>query len=215
MKTKKTIALVDDHDLFRKGLIALLKEFEEIEVLFEAGDGQDLLDKLKAKKPQVILLDITMPVMNGIEAIVQIRNKYPDIKIIMLTQHTDEQTIMHLMEKGAHGFLPKSADIEIIIDSIYSAIEKGYFFTEEVSKAMAKGASAKSRSKSPFTLASLSKSEVEVVKLICKQLSIIDIGAKLCLSPRTIDSYIKKIYQKTGAKKREGIVFYAIENNLL
>lgn len=215
MRTKKTIAIVDDHDLFRKGIISLFKEFPEIQILIESGDGQDLLNQMKTKQPDVILLDISMPEMDGIQAIDKIKRKYPDVKVIMLTQYTDEQTIYHLMEKDANGFLPKSADIETIVDAIYSVVDKGYYFTDTVSKAMVKGASNRQKSKPGFHTPSLSPREIEVVKLICKQMSIIEIGQKLCLSPRTIDSYIKNIYEKTGAKKREGIVIYAAKNNLI
>lgn len=215
MRTKKTLAIVDDHDLFRKGIISLLKEFPEIQILIEAGDGQDLLNQMKTKRPDVILLDISMPIMDGIEAIDKIKKKFPEVKVIMLTQYTDEQTIYHLMEKDANGFLAKSADIETIVDAIYSVSDKGYFFTDEVSKAMVKGASNRQKNKLDFHAPSLSPREIEVVKLICKQMSIIEIGQKLCLSPRTIDSYIKNIYEKTGAKKREGIVIYAAKHNLI
>jgi two-component system response regulator DegU len=215
MKARKTLALVDDHDLFLKGLNSLLKEYEELEILFQATDGNDLLNKLKNKQPQVILLDIRMPGMDGIEALGQVRQKYPNIKIIMLTQHTEDQIIYHLMEKGANGFLAKNTDIEIVVDAIYSVIEKGYYFNDPVSKALAKGASNHKKAVLPFNACSLSDREIEVVKLICKQMTIKEIAETLCLSPRTIDTYKENIFQKTGAKNNVGVVFYAIQYNLL
>lgn len=212
---KKTLAIVDDHFLFRKGLISLLKEFKELSVIIEAKDGQDLVDKLKTKHPDVILLDIQMPVMDGIEAIIQVRKKYPDIKIIVLTMHSEEQMIFHLMEKGANGFLPKDTDIEIVVDAIYSVIEKGYYFNDKISKAMIKGVTENKKALLPTHLSALSAREIDVVRLICKQKTIKEIAEELCLSPRTIDTYRENIFHKTGAKNIVGIAFYAIQYNLL
>jgi two-component system, NarL family, response regulator DegU len=215
MRAKKTVAVVDDHTLFRKGIVSILKEFEEIDVIMQAGDGKDLLNQLKHKQPQVILLDIRMPVMDGGEVIPIIREKYPEVKIIMLTQYFDDSTIYHFMEKGAHGFLPKEIDIEKVVDSIYAVIEKGYYFSEDVSRAMAKGAANKRKVVKPFAACTLTDREIAVIRLLCKQMKIKEIAEKLNVSPRTIDSYMEKIYEKTGAKSREGIVFYAIEHKLL
>lgn len=215
MRPRKSIAIVDDHDLFRKGIISLLKEFPEIDVIIQAISGQDILNQLKIKQPDVILLDIQMDVMTGLEALPLIKQKYPNLKIIMLTQHNDDQTIYHLIEKGAHGFLDKKEEVETIVDAIYSVLDKGYYYTEKVQKAISKGAASKQKNKLPFSACTLSEREIEVVKLICKQLGIKEIAEKLCLSPRTIDTYIENIYTKTGAKKTAGIVFYAIEHRLL
>lgn len=212
---KKTLAIVDDHFLFRRGMISLLKEFKELSVIIEAKDGHELLEKLKTKQPDVILLDIQMPVMDGIEATIQIRKKYPNVKIIMLTMHSGEQMIFHLMEKGANGFLPKDADIEVVVDAIYAVIEKGYYFNEKVSKAMVKGVAGNKKTTLPFHLPALSAREIDVVRLICKEKTIKEIAKELCLSPRTIDTYRENIFQKTGAKNIVGIAFYAVKYNLL
>ena len=215
MKIKKTIAIVDDHSLFRKGIMALLRDFEEIDVLFEAGDGNELLSLLKIKQPQVILLDISMPGLTGIEITTTLKQKHPSVKVIILSQYFDNQTIYKLMQKGANGFLPKDADIETIVDAIYMVTEKGNYFTEAVSEALAKGAISSEKIKLPFNSPALTNREIEVLRLICKEKTIKDIGTILHLSPRTIDTYIEKLYQKTGALKREGLVFYAVDHGLL
>ena len=130
MKAKKKIALVDDHDLFRKGLTSLLKEFEEIDVMMQAVNGKDFFEQLgkltPSRHPHIVLLDIQMPVMDDIQTTVMLRRKYPHIKIITLTMHNEEQLVYSLMEKGANGFLEKNTDIEIVVDAIYSVLEKGY-----------------------------------------------------------------------------------------
>ncbi len=219
MKLKKRIALVDDHDLFRKGMGSLLKEFEEIDISMEAVNGKDLFNQLTnlspAKHPHVILLDIQMPEMDGIETTMQLKKKYPGIKIIMLTMHNEEQLIYSLMEKGANGFLEKNTDIEVVVDAIYSVIEKGYYFNDYISKAMVKGVSNHKKMIRFNTVNALTDREIVVIRLICQQKTIKEIAEELSLSPRTIDSYRENIFLKTGAKNMVGIVFYAIEHNLL
>src|SRR6478672_11980134 len=116
MKSKKTIAVVDDHSLFREGLVSLLKEYDEFEVVLQASNGKELMDGLKKEKPQVILLDIEMPIMDGIETTVQIKKKYPNIKVIILTMHNEEGLVFDLMGRGANGFLPKDKSVEFVID---------------------------------------------------------------------------------------------------
>lgn len=215
MKIRKTIAIVDDHSLFRKGIMALLRDFEEIDVLFEAGDGNELLSLLKTKQPHVILLDISMPGLTGIEITTTLKQKHPSIRVIILSQYFDNQTIYKLMQKGANGFLPKDAEIETIVEAIHMVTEKGNYFTEAVAEALAKGAISSEKNKLPFNAPALTNREIEVLRLICKEKTIKDIGTILHLSPRTIDTYIEKLYQKTGARKREGLVFYAVDNGLL
>jgi len=117
------------------------------------------------------------------------------------------------MEKGANGFLQKNTDIEIVIDAIYSVHEKGYYFNENISKAMVKGVT--NHRKMLSSVGTLTEREVDVVRLICKQKTIKEIADELALSPRTIDSYRENIFQKTGAKNMVGIAFYAMEHNLL
>lgn len=214
--TPKSIALVDDHVLFRNGLKSLLLEFQEINIVIEASDGNELLAQLKTKPVQVILLDIKMePGMNGMDALEQIRQKHPEIKVIMLSQFDDDQTIYHLVEKGAHGFLDKKEDIETIVDAVYAVMGKGYYYTEKVQNAISKGTATKHKVKHLQNICTLSEREIEVVRCICKQMSIKKIAEKMHLSPRTIDTYIENIYLKTGAKKVAGIVLYAIEHRLL
>lgn len=216
MKAKKTIAIADDHSLFRDGIKAMLKEFPEIHVMFEANSTNDLLQQLKGKQPQVILLDISFGEgQTGSDVIETIHQRYPDIKILILSQYYDDQTIYHVMEKGASGCLPKTLDIEVLVDAVYSASERGYYFTEKVSQAMAKGATMRKKVKLPFNQPTLTDREIQVIRLICKEKRIKEIADHLCISPRTVDSYIEKIYEKTGVKKREGIVFYAMQHGLL
>lgn len=215
MKLKKTIAVVDDQYLFRQGLISLLKEYDELDVIMEASNGKELFEKLKGKQPDVVLLDLEMPVMDGIETTIALKSNYPAVKIIILSMHTDDEFIIHLLEKGASGFLPKDKDIEEVVNAIYSVLENGYYFDARVSSAMLKGLVQSKKVIPSFSAQHLSEREIVVVNLICKEYTNKEIADKLCLSPRTIDSYRETILLKTGAKNTAGIVMYAVKYNLL
>lgn len=130
------IGVVDDHELFRSGVVALLNDYREMEVVIEASNGKDLFAKLKRNTPHLILLDIEMPEMNGIETTLLLKKEYPQIKIIILTMHNEDEFIFDLMSKGASGFLPKDKSVETVVDAIYSVMEKGYYYTDEITQAI-------------------------------------------------------------------------------
>lgn len=215
MKFKKTIAVVDDEVLFRRGFIALMEQFRHIEVMFEAENGKDLFEKLKVRKPDVIFLDIEMPVMDGIEATVKVRERYPDMKIIILTSYASRELMFSLIEKGANAFLSKNTDIRTVSKAMNTVIEKGYYFDYEVSQAMVSGIVSKSKVAPIASNQKLSCRELEVLKLICRQLTNREIADTLCLSPRTIDTYRENIFEKTGSKNAVGVALYAIKHNIL
>ncbi|MES2140921.1 MAG: response regulator transcription factor [Bacteroidota bacterium] len=215
MNLKKTIAVVDDQFLFRQGLISLLKEYDELDVIMEASNGKELLEKMKEKRPDVVLLDLEMPLMDGIETTIAIKNRYPKVKIIILTMHTDEEFIIHLLQKGASGFLPKDKDIEVVVDAIHSVIENGYYFDGHVSNTMLKGLVSSKKINPSFSNQYLSEREIAVVNLICKEYTNKEIADKLTISPRTVDTHRENILLKTGAKNTAGIVMYAVKYNLL
>jgi DNA-binding NarL/FixJ family response regulator len=212
---KIRIAIADDQLLFRQGLIALIKDYEELDVVIEAADGKDLLDQLKKKKVDLVITDLEMPVMDGIEATESIRNKYPDVKILALTMHDEDSFVVHLIEKGANGFLLKDYDIELIIDAIYAVIENGYYFNDRVSRAMVKGLVKAKKIIPKFKNIQLTKREIEVIELLCKEYSNKEIAEKLYVSPRTIDGHRERVMRKVGAKNIAGIIMYAVKNNLV
>ena len=214
-----TIGVIDDQHLFRQGIISLLKEFAGFKVVMQASNGKELLDELKEtpKKdiPDVLLLDIEMPIMDGIEATIALRKKYPEIKIVILTMHNDEEMIIHLIENGANGFLPKNSDIEIVADAIVSVKENGYYFSDHVSKVMVKGLVVSKQIKPSFNSINLSDREIEILTLICKEFTNKEIAEKLNLNARTIDEYRNRLLKKIGAKNTAGLVMYAIKNHIV
>lgn len=215
-KDKINIAVVDDQQLFRQGLISLLRETKNLNILFEAENGEDLFGKLKSAKtlPDVILLDIEMPVLDGIEATIRLKLKYPDIKIIILTMHDEEEMIVHLIEKGAHGFLPKNEDIESVIDAIFAVHENGYFFNDRISKAMVKGLVHSKKIKPTFKDVELNEKELEIIRLLCKGLTSPEIGKLMHFSTKTIHNNRLDLIKKLGVKNTIGLVMYAVKKGL-
>lgn len=196
-------------------MISLINDCKNISVLFEADNGKELLDKLKTEKPDIILLDIEMPEMDGIEATSIIRKKYQDIKIIMLTMHDDTALIYDLLHKGVNAYLTKCAEPKNVIEAITTVYEKGYYLDDKAIKALTRGLGENTPFKSTFSTIALSQREIEVVKLICNEFTIKEIADKLNISPRTVDTYRERIFTKTSSKNIAGVVMYAIKNNLV
>jgi DNA-binding NarL/FixJ family response regulator len=215
MKKKIKLALVDDQALFRKGMISLISEFGEMEIVIEAQNGKEFIDALKKEKPDVVLLDLEMPEMDGIEVTKYLHKKYPQIKIIILTMHDDEEFVLHLAENGAHGFLLKNSNVETVIDAIYAVIAGKYYFKEDISALLVKGLAKSAKAKPGFTDSVLTDREIEVVKLICKEFTNKEISEKMGISLRTVDGHRERILQRIGAHNTAGIVMYAVKHNLL
>jgi DNA-binding NarL/FixJ family response regulator len=209
MKTKIKIAVVDDQQLFRKGLVALLREFEEIEVVIEAASAMELMDKLKIQRPELIVLDYKMPVFNGLQTTEMIRQKYPDIKILILTMFDEGSIITDLVEKGVNGVLLKGCEIDLLIEAIHIIRDNNYYFNEYFPEKLL----PHPERRKDHSL--LSPREIEIIRLLCKELTNKEIATKLFISARTVDGHREKILRKIKAKNVTGIVMYAIRNNLL
>jgi DNA-binding NarL/FixJ family response regulator len=215
MNKRINIAVVDDHAMFREGIVGLLKEFPEIRITFQASSGKDLLDQLKKHEPEIILLDIEMPEMDGIDATIEVRKKYPHIKIIILTMHTEEELIYDLLKKGANGFLPKDKSVENLVDAIYNVLEKNYYFNEQITKAMALGINGENNKQLAMQKAALSDREIEIIRLLCREYSNKEIAKAVFLSERTVEKHKENIYIKTQSKSAYGIILFALKHGLI
>lgn len=212
MKEKINIVITDDHKLFRKGMVALIEDFEFIGEITEAGNGAELLGVLAGMKqpPDVILLDLKMPVMDGVEAHEKIRQLYPEIKVIILTMEDDEQYILHLISEGVNGYLLKNADPEEVETAIIKVMEKGLYFPENITDIVMKNL-AKKEKPEIVSNPGFSERELEVLQLICKDYSNIEIADAMNVSVRTAEGYRQKILDKSGAKSMAGLVFNAVK----
>lgn len=206
------VGLVDDQQLFRAGINSLLKEFDNIQVILEASNGKELFDQLKRQKPHVVLLDIEMPEMNGVETTLQLKEKYPEIKIVILTMHDEDEFIFDLITKGAHGFLPKDKSVEEVVDAIYAVMEKGKYYNEGMMDIMVNGSKGLVKQ---LKLASLTDKEIEIIQMICKQKTNKEIGEIMGLSMRTIENHRATILVKTDTKNVAGIVMYALKHRII
>ena len=218
MRTIK-LAIVDDQNLFLKGLKFIIQTFEDVELVAEASSGQELLDKMEAACPDVVLSDIKMPGMDGIELTKTLKKRYPGIKVILLTMYDDERLISHVMEIGANGYLLKDEDPEIVHEAIRAVMTKDFYFNDYVSNALLKQVRGKNKT-SPSTILSSSKTnlsprELEVLQLICQELSTNEIAQKLFISARTVEGHRKNLLEKTGVKNVAGLVIYAVKNELV
>jgi len=213
MKTK--IAVVDDHILFRTGIVSLLKDYDDIDIIFQAANGVDLLRNIKTAKPDVVLLDIQMPEMDGIQATIALKELHPEIKIVILTMHNEDEFIFDLMSKGANGFVPKNKSLEVLIEAIRSVMEKGYYYNDQITNALLNGNNEHLKIPDTNTASELTEREREIVKLICAQKSIKEIAEILDISPRTVDTHKNNIFIKTGAKNIIGVALYAVQSKLI
>jgi DNA-binding NarL/FixJ family response regulator len=214
--SKIRIAIADDYKIYRDGLKVGLSADENLEVIMEADNGEDLLKELEKKSPDVILMDLKMPLMDGMEATKIIRKKFPAVKVLVVTMYEDDKFIIHLMENGANGYLLKNAEPEEIRKSIYAVHENGYYFNDLVNKALLKKLVLKNNLKPSFNQnIDLSEREQEVLKLICEEKTAAEIGKEIFLSPRSVEGIRQRLIEKIGVRNTAGLVMFAIKNGIV
>lgn len=218
---KIRLGLCDDHTLFRAGMTTLLGQIPDFELVLEAANGQELIDRVARKMPDVVLLDLQMPVMDGTATADYFREKYPLVKIVVLTMHDEDRMVLHLLEKGVSGYLLKDANADEVEKAIRKVMDEGVYLNEFVSRAMLRRMTSKpnglTKPTSPFYNSKilLSDREKEVLSLLCDGLSTNEISEKVFLSPRTVEGHRLRILEKTGTKNTAGMVAYAFRNNLV
>ena len=219
MKRKIKIAIADDEKLFRKGITFLLEREEDFEICFEAEDGQQLIDLLNSAEvvPDIILMDLKMPVLNGVEATKVIHKKYPDIKIIALTSYGGKSFIINMIDVGASSYLLKNTSPKEVVYTIKEVFEKGFYYDETVMKMIHENliSSNGKRIRSDLDKKLLSNRELEVLELICAEHTTNEIAEKLFISPRTVDGHRNNLLLKTGSKNVAGLVIYGIQKKLV
>jgi DNA-binding NarL/FixJ family response regulator len=208
--------IADDHKIFRQGLRYALADDHKLKLAGEAENGEMLLQLFEKHKPDVVLLDLKMPVMDGIDATKKIHSAHPDTKILMLTTYDDEHFILHLLELGANGYLLKNAEPDEIKRAMHAVFENGYYFNDLMSSTMLRTITNKNSLNNKFKEGiRLNERETEVLKLICAELTTVEIAEKIFLSPRTIEGLRTSLIEKTGVKNVAGLVLYAIKNGIV
>ncbi len=211
------LALVDDHPLFRSGIKSLFRDQADIEVLMEAADGQDFLNRLDTAKilPDIVLLDIRMPQLDGYDTASVLLQEYPSIRIIVLTMHEEERHIVKMLELGVNGYLMKNAPPNEVIEGIRYVMEHDYYFNHKIGPIMRKVmmyASKPTGSRSSYLI---TKRELDILQLICKEYTNKEIADALFLSFRTVEGYRKKLIAKLPVRNTAGLVVYALKHDLV
>jgi DNA-binding NarL/FixJ family response regulator len=217
MSKKIKIVVADDEDLFRNGISYLLVA-NDFDVIYEASNGKDLIEFLQnaALYPDVILMDIKMPLLNGVEATKQIATQYPDIKIIALSSYITSTFISNMLQVGAASYIPKNASPEEMITTINNVVETGYYYNNFMRQHISQDKlKTVVNAKTIFDDNLLTKREYEILLLICKQKSATEIANLLELSPRTVEGHRNNLLIKTESKNVAGLVVYALRNKLI
>ncbi|MBC7948019.1 MAG: response regulator transcription factor [Chitinophagaceae bacterium] len=215
-KRTTQIALVDDHTLLRNGLAALVNSFDGYSVLFEASNGKDFINQLKTyDAPDIVLLDITMPEMNGLETAEWIKKNLPDSKILVLSVMDIDTMIISMLKRGARGYLLKDSKPAVFRQALDSIRDTGFFMNELVSNKMLNYVTQSSDKGQEVNLISqLSENELTFLQLVCTEMTYKEIAQKMELSPRTIDNYRDDLLKKLKAQSRIGLVIFAIKYGL-
>ncbi len=217
LDTGKTIkvAIADDHALFRAGVKTALAVKKDVELIAEADNGMQLINLLRHIEPDVVLLDIQMPIMDGIQTLPEIRKIRPEAKVIILSMHNDHSMISKLMEIGANSYLTKNSDSETIYEAIKTCYENEFFFNELTNKALLTGLRTKRSDSYGNPEADLSEKELRVLRLMCEEKTTKEIADIVEISPRTVEAIRDKLKTKTGAKSMAGLVMYAVKNGIM
>jgi two-component system, NarL family, response regulator DegU len=209
------IGIVDDHQLFRKSLRILINTFKDTEVLFEAENGMQLLECPELSKIDILLLDIQMPEMDGYETCTIIRREYPDIKILILSQLATKQAIRKVMDLGAHGFFSKNSNPEQLREAIKNIQAKDFYFGQDLGIVIKEALLWEKEKEQKLPKVMVSKREMDVIKLVCKEFSSIEIADRLCITVRTVDTHRKRMMERTNSKNFIGVVLFALKQGIL
>lgn len=212
------VIIADDHVLYRAGVKTALSAKKDITVIAEADNGMHLLNMLKSIEADVILLDIQMPVMDGIATLPEIKKLNPGLKVIMLTMVDDHSMITKLMELGANSYLTKTSDSEIIYEAIRTCFDQEYYFNSLTNKALLSNLKQRNFA-GPQKLmqqeAQLSEKETTILRLMCEEKSTKEIADIVDLSPRTVEAIRDKLKVKTGSKSTAGLIMYAVKHKII
>ena len=214
MKTKKKVIIIDDHLLFSQSLKYLINSFNDFLVVNNYENGKDFIDSVQANKIntdeiELVLLDVNMPVLDGLKTMEWIKNNREELKVIALSVNDDEETIIKMIKHGAKGYLLKDTSPQIFEEALKTVADKGFFFTELVSGLLV------NRLDNNNQKHELKDKEILFIKHACTEKTYKEIAHEMCLSPKTIDGYRENLFCKLEIKTRIGLVLYAIKNKIV
>jgi len=210
MDNKIKVVLVDDHILLRNGLKGLIDSFNNCRVLYEANNGRDFINKLNAEQiPDIVLMDINMPEMDGYETTLWVKDNHPEIKVLALSMYDNENAIIRMLRAGVKGYILKDCDPSELEYAINSIMTSGFYYTENVTGKLVSIVSKKDSDDE------LNEREITFLKLVCSELTYKEIADKMYKGVRTIDGYRDALFEKLNVKTRIGLVLYAIKNGIV
>ncbi len=210
------VAIADDHKIFRKGVILSLRPYHNIKFVLEAENGEELIQGIEAAHPDIILMDLKMPVKDGIETTKYLNKHYPAIRVLVLTMYEDERFVGHLMDSGANGYLLKSTDPEEIKQGITDVMRTGFYLNNFVNRVLIKKNYAKQKFNPNLNSeVIISEREKEVLSLVCMEYTAQEIAQKMDISARTVEAIKDRLMERFGVKNSVGLVFFAMKNSLI
>jgi DNA-binding NarL/FixJ family response regulator len=216
MRDTIKVILADDHRIFRKGLKSLLSEKENIEVLAEADNGDEALEAARKYKPEIVVMDIAMPKMDGIEATRQIRERFPDTEVIVLSMHAKKAYIDQVLKAGAKGYVLKDSDEENLLSAIETVHNGGYYLDSPIAdQVLSDYFSDKSKRELKKQSDPLSEREREVLRLLAEGHSNQEVADTLYISRKTVENHRANIVRKTGIQGQVGLTKYAARIGLI
>jgi len=213
---KIKIVLVDDHKIFRDGFRLLLQSFPYVEIIGEASNGQEFLDLLETKVPEIVFMDINMPHVDGVEASRRAVEQFPDIKIIALTTFLDEDYLEKMLMAGVEAYMLKNSELDEFEKAIMKVHNGGNYFSDEIVSLLSDKLNRfRKRKKEQATLPVFTAREKEIIELICKGYGNKEIAEKTFLSPKTVEKHKSNLFQKTNTFNTVNLVIYAFKNQIV
>lgn len=207
--------IADDHRVFREGIVSILENTGEIRVVAQAQDGKEVMEKLRKARPELILMDISMGEAGGIETTRLVKEQYPEIKILVLSMHSESSYIVRMLEAGASGYLLKDAGSAELVNAIKAVAEGHTYFSSQVSATLVDQLVKGKKPPERKAGVPLTRREIEVLRLIAEEYSNPEIADKLFISIRTVDTHRRNLLEKLGVKNTAGLVKYAIKHGLV
>ncbi len=209
------IAVVDDHRLFRLGLIALIESYNsQYRVIMDANDGKEFLDRIDPNNvPDLLLLDENMPYMSGYETALALKEKYPKVKVLIITMIEEEEKLIRMLKIGVNGYLSKDVEPDELKDAIETIVKKGFYYTDYLTGKLIQMVGDKVNKKKTNPI--LSEQELRVLKFICRDYSYKQIAEEMELSIKTVETYRVSLFDKLNVKSRVGLVMYAVKNGII
>jgi DNA-binding NarL/FixJ family response regulator len=210
------VAIADDHKIFRKGVILSLKTFHNINFMLEAENGEELIKAIELEQPDIVLMDLKMPIKDGIETTKYLNKHFPKVRILILTMFEDERFVGHLMDSGANGYLLKSTEPAEIKQAILDVMNTGFYLNNFVNRVLIKKNYAKQKFNPNLnSQIVVSEREKEVLSLVCMEYTAHEIAQKMEISARTVEAIKDRLMERFGVKNSVGLVFFAMKNSLI